>query len=407
MMNTRTQKYLDAIFSSKEFVNSESSKRLLAYLVEQSFKNHIPKEIDIAIAVFGRDASYDSSSDSLVRSHIYSLRNKLEKYYLTEGKSDKSRLVIPKGHYEVVFTESPSEKSRSGRTRRTIVLAIFGLLVLCLAVLFLVNQFFVLKSRNTALHQDLLPDIPWAAFKNSEKQVLLVIGDFFVYVHRKNDEYGNRRIRNGRVNSLEELMEYYEKYPTEKLDFSGLTQTYISPPVIEAAMTLIPSFVQAGMTIKFAHASQLTSKDLENFNIVFVGPLKTLRLLEPYFNMSRFEFDFYPHILTFEDKSDTKNLNVLDVEIEDGLQYRKDYGFLIQVPGPADNIIMIITAFSTNSLPTLSQILHSGELETGIDSRQRTSFPQYFEALYQIDIISDTSVYNLLNFKEIHFKPTS
>ena len=170
-------------------------------------------------------------------------------------------------------------------------------------------------------------------------------------------------------------------------------------------MALIPSFVQAGLKIDFKHASKLVQEDLENSNIVFIGPLKTLRILEPYFNRSSFEFDFYPHILTFEEKSDTTNLNTLNAEIENGLQYRKDYGFLIQVPGPADNLIMIITAFSTNSLPTLTQLLHSGEFRTIVETTEHKKIFPYFKALFQVDIISDNSVYTLLKLSQI--KPDS
>ncbi len=400
-MNNQTQKHLDAIFHSKEFVNSESSKRLLTYLVERSLENHVPKETDIAITVFGRDASYDPSSDSLVRSHIYALRNKLEKYYLTRGKFDKIRLIIPKGHYKVEFQAVPSGHRRSASSQRTAVLSISGIVLIGLMLFLVLDHFFVLKSQSTRMSNEQLPDFPWAAIKASKKPVLFVIGDFFVYVHRKSDEYGNRRIRDGNVNSFQELMDYYEKYPQEKQDFTGLTHTYVNPSVTEAAMTLIPSFTKSAINIEFKHASQLEKKDIEKYNIVFVGPLKTLRLLTPYFNMSGFEFDFYPHTLTFEEKSDTTNLKTLNAEIEDGLQYRKDYGFVVQAPGPADNIIMIITAFSTTSLPTLTQILHSGEFQRMAESAEHKPFPPYFKSLFQVDIISDTDVYTLLKLTEL------
>ncbi len=351
---------------------------------------------------FGKDASFNPAEDSTVRSHIYNLRNKLDKYYLTQGRSDKIRFVIPKGRYEVVFTDAPPDVDNPLRSQRTVLFSFAFLILLILAGLFLTNRFFVLKSSTVAARTS-LPDVPWNAIKNSDKPTLFVAGDFFVYVHRKNDEYGNRRIRNGRINSYEELMDYYEKYPQEKQDFTGLTHSYLSTGVSHGTMNLMPLLIRSGLDVQFRHASNLTQEDLETYNIVFVGPLKTLRNLKPYFEKSRFEFDLYPHVLTVKEESDTTNLKVFNAEIESGLQYRKDYGFVIQVPGPADNTIMIITAFSTVVLPSLTELLQSGEINSIIQSSTSPeSFPNYFKVLLQVDIISDTIVHSLVEFSEIH-----
>ena len=247
-----------------------------------------------------------------------------------------------------------------------------------------------------------LPDVPWSAFKHSDKPILFVAGDFFVYVHRKSDEYGNRRIRNGQVNSYKDLLDYYEKYPIEKQDFTGLTHSYLSTGVSHGTMNLMPLLVKSGLDVHYRHASNLTQEDLEAYNIIFVGPLKTLRILKPYFEKTHFEFDLYPHVLTVKEESDTTNLKVFNAEIESGLQYRKDYGFVIQVPGPADNTIMIITAFSTVVLPSLTELLQTGEFNSIIQQpTSPESFPNYFKVLLQVDIISDTIVHSLVEFSEI------
>ena len=53
----------------------------------------------IATEVFGRPADFDASSDTIVRTQAFRLREKLKKYYQTEGAADPITIDIPKGHY--------------------------------------------------------------------------------------------------------------------------------------------------------------------------------------------------------------------------------------------------------------------------------------------------------------------
>jgi len=73
------------------------------------YQKEFQKEITIAIDIFGKDSGFNSNKDSTVRHHILILRNKLDNYYRNEGKEDKFRLVIPKGHYEIQIIPSKIE----------------------------------------------------------------------------------------------------------------------------------------------------------------------------------------------------------------------------------------------------------------------------------------------------------
>ena len=107
MLNDSTrQKLLDKIISSQEFSNSSVYGHFLTYLVQSSLEGKSLKEITIAIDVFNKDETFNPAEDTIVRSHTYTLRKKLETYYYTEGKQDKYKIIIPKGHYEVKFVEA-------------------------------------------------------------------------------------------------------------------------------------------------------------------------------------------------------------------------------------------------------------------------------------------------------------
>jgi hypothetical protein len=53
----------------------------------------------IGVKVFDRKVDYDSSSDNIVRSHASRLREKLEAYYLAEGKDEPWRVSLRRGSY--------------------------------------------------------------------------------------------------------------------------------------------------------------------------------------------------------------------------------------------------------------------------------------------------------------------
>jgi hypothetical protein len=99
----RTQ--LQRVLESESFRNAESLRRLLSYLVERSLSHTADelKEYTIGLEVFGKPASYDPQKDAAVRVQIGRLRQKLEDYYKGEGSHDPYRLVVPKGHFTILF----------------------------------------------------------------------------------------------------------------------------------------------------------------------------------------------------------------------------------------------------------------------------------------------------------------
>lgn len=68
-------------------------------------------EQTIALVVFGRGKNFDSSSDTIVRSHMLRLRQKLEQYFRDEGAHEELRISIPRGRYVPCFppADAPQE----------------------------------------------------------------------------------------------------------------------------------------------------------------------------------------------------------------------------------------------------------------------------------------------------------
>src|SRR6185503_16217473 len=96
------RRHLPKLLSSEQMEKSEASQKLLRYLAERAVRGETPKETDIALDVFGRDASFNSAEDSLVRVGVRALRRRLHDYYADGGQHDEMQFVIPKGGYRLI-----------------------------------------------------------------------------------------------------------------------------------------------------------------------------------------------------------------------------------------------------------------------------------------------------------------
>src|SRR6185436_15374189 len=89
---------LACVLAAAAFQRADRQSGLLRYLVEAHLGKLEVKESLIALEFYGRK-DYDPHADSLVRVEMSKLRQRLAKYYETEGAADPLRLEIPKGGY--------------------------------------------------------------------------------------------------------------------------------------------------------------------------------------------------------------------------------------------------------------------------------------------------------------------
>ncbi len=93
---------LARVLRSRAFARSQRARDLLLFLVGslQDGGTTRLKESVIALDVFGRDpATYDSTSDGIVRVSVNRLRDLLDRYYGDEGRGNGVRIEIQRGGY--------------------------------------------------------------------------------------------------------------------------------------------------------------------------------------------------------------------------------------------------------------------------------------------------------------------
>jgi tricorn protease-like protein len=96
---------LGRVLSSGVFSKAHRASRFLRFAVHQHLEGRSSelKEYVIGVEVLGRKADFDPRIDPIVRAEAKRLRDKLDEYYASTGKSDNIRISIPKGTYVPAF----------------------------------------------------------------------------------------------------------------------------------------------------------------------------------------------------------------------------------------------------------------------------------------------------------------
>ena len=95
------QEELERVCESSHFRTSKRSCEFLQYIVRVTLDGRMDslKERSIGIDLFGRDTSYEPSSDATVRVRANEVRKRLSSYYASSGVSGDLRIDLPTGSY--------------------------------------------------------------------------------------------------------------------------------------------------------------------------------------------------------------------------------------------------------------------------------------------------------------------
>src|ERR1700735_3966041 len=96
---------VNRIASSHHLKSSPRLRELLFYIAKCAIREapEDATERQIGIRVFGRHPGYNSSDDSIVRTHARLLRQKLAAYSAEDGSAEEIVMDAPMGHYLPVF----------------------------------------------------------------------------------------------------------------------------------------------------------------------------------------------------------------------------------------------------------------------------------------------------------------
>ena len=99
------------VAGSKTFAGSQALQCFLLYISERTLsgQGEQVKEQTIGTAVFHRKPDYNPGSDNIVRVRAGQLRQRLARYFDTEGEAEPLLISIPKGGYVPLFEPRPAQ----------------------------------------------------------------------------------------------------------------------------------------------------------------------------------------------------------------------------------------------------------------------------------------------------------
>lgn len=109
--NDPRSRLIERVVASSHFRGSLRLREFLLYIAECALKEtpEAASEQQIGVHVFHRPPGYNSSEDSIVRTHARLLRQKLAEFFATEGAAEPTIIEVPKGHYLPIFRLRQSE----------------------------------------------------------------------------------------------------------------------------------------------------------------------------------------------------------------------------------------------------------------------------------------------------------
>src|SRR6188768_2004818 len=384
---------LEQVLAGEALSKSASVRRLLSYLVQRSMAGGDgPKEVEIAIDVFGRDATFNGAEDSVVRVAMHSLRQKLREHYAGSGRQDALVFGIPRGAYRILATPRAEDHQAEPDpwARRWKLAALVLVPVLVLSLVANIMSWTSTSHRTDASRQAVRLSAMWAPIAQSPRTVMFVLGDLFMYT--QNDEQTGRTltVRDPQINSSEDLRTFLAGNPALAAGRGLRYSTMIQKSTAVSMVEILQILSNPGRQVEVRLRDELRAEDIQRNDIVYVGPVTRLGpLASDYHVRSRYRFDAVTSGITDIESGKT-------YLPEGGLgEHHKDYALVARYPGPAGNSIMIFTSGGRNAgLLQVVRTLTSGDGLSKFwqSDGVKVTIPAAFEALVAVSGYKQTDL---------------
>jgi hypothetical protein len=326
---------------------------LLEFLVECALSGRTPKELEIAMEVFGRGADFDPSQDSMVRVYAHNLRQKLEHHFATAGRGETQQLTLARGEYRVSLSSDggghvvdtaqvePVNRPPVVRERSSFRLrhAVFGMVLLVLGGV--IGATLAMKREPPPPAAKAIAASPiWAGLLDDDVPILVVVGDYYIYGEM--DEHGDvtRLVRDFGVGSSKELDELMKNDTSLVSRYLNLDLTYLPMGSASALLDVLRVLYTSEKTVRVVSMSEMSEADLKSSHVVYIGYISALDKLEDFVFASSsltigYTYDELRNVDTGEIYTSEAGLPEID------RNYR-DYALISTFPGPGGNQLMIV-----------------------------------------------------------------
>jgi Transcriptional regulatory protein, C terminal len=330
---------------------------------------------EIAREVFGQDES--DADDATVRVYVHRLRKKIDDHYAANGSGETgARLEIPSGVYALRLEHQVSDTiahaiPAARKTQGYIVSALLG----GLAVALIAALAFTLLQRPAA------PNAIWVPLAESDRPVLLVLGDYYLFgeIDPVRPDEG-RLIRDFRVDSAQDLLALQEAEPDRYGNAEDVGLNYLPFSAAYGLLEVLPLLTGAGEEVTVIPASAVEPDMLNYFDVVYVGLLSGMHVLEEQsFRGSGFvPGDSYDELV---DRESGAIFTSSEARSLPSPAFYEDYAYVARYTASTGARVVVLASQRDTGLRGIAPLVASGELP---DEIATVAGGDGFEALFQI-----------------------
>lgn len=370
--------------------------RLFDFLLQRSLMGDVPKELEIAIHVFGKNPGFDVSQDAVVRVYVHKLRRRMEEFHSRSATPPVQRISIPKGEYRLVLDRSGAAPAiavveaasppavQPGRSKWLLpavaLLAVFAIGGAIGAWLMGGGAALDLRAvRHSAI---------WAPVLEDDLPVTIVVGDYYLMGETDASNGVRRLVREFFINSHEDFQEHVQLDPDLMRRYVDLDLTYLPAASAFALQDIVP-VLGARKRVRVMLMSDLDANVLKSTHIVYVGYISGLGMLgDRVFAASRVTPGGSYDELVDQGTQQTY-LSTASV-MASGSSDFKDYGYFSTFAGPGGNRIVVIAGTRDTGVMHVAEALTRRTAVEEIVARAGQSAS--FESLYEVYGVARTNL---------------
>jgi hypothetical protein len=381
--------------------------RLFDFLLERSLAGEVPKELEIAVTVFGKSPGFDVAQDSVVRVYVHKLRRRLEQFNDRAPTPTGCRISIPKGEYRLVLERAESllpetpvaepvavpESPAVRRWVRHVPVVALALLALCIGAL---GSAWWFGGRATMEERAVRNSPIWAPLLADDLPISIVVGDYYLLGEVDDSGRVRRLVREFFINSHEDFLDHVELNPELMQRYRNLGLTYL-PSATAAALQNVVPVLGSRKPVQVMLMSQLTAEAIKSSHVIYVGYISGLGMLGDHvFAGARVSPGG-----SFDELVDARtNRTYLSTAMpptgEGGNAEFRDYAYYSTFDGPGGNRIVVVAGTRDTGVV---QAAESITRSRGIDEMMRAAGEsESFEALYEVYGMSNTRLRSTLVF---------
>lgn len=348
---------------------------LFEYLAARGPLGEAASQAEIAEAVFGQAGG--DSDDATVRVYIHRLRKRLEEFYANDGDAEGgARLAVPTGTYALRLAAGNSNHGKTaGRSRKPWLVALVGLV--------LVTTFLAGRMLAGSPAAGVANSI-WQPFIESDRPLVIAVGDYYIYGEYSGEfPQVDRLVRDFDINSPTDLARAQQANPDRYGATEDMSLNYLPVASSHAIAELAPILSRGGKKVSIVAASQLNSDVFRTNDVVYVGLVSGMGMLE---EMSFMNSNFavganYDQLVNLALDRTYVSGEALNLSSS---RYYTDYGYLSVFREPGGALVAVVAGARDTGLRGVADASTALELPAELERVAGNQSVHGYEALFEI-----------------------